>query len=149
DGRSDLGLMAANIHAETSGFTSRNASIDVYADSFYEYLWDSWELFGDAEMKAQAEECLAAMIRHQGKRYRGELWFPMVDYQTGEVSGMSQTVLGGYLAGLLGQGGFKAVGDDFLACYTAMQVLFTIFLESIYVTTRRPRGALTGLRPEF
>ena len=24
-------------------------SIDVYADSFYEYLWDSWEMFGDAD----------------------------------------------------------------------------------------------------
>lgn len=149
DRRSDLGLMAANIHAETGGFTSRNASIDVYADSFYEYLWDSWELFGDAEMKAQAEECLAAMIRHQGKRYRGELWFPMVDYQTGEVTGTSQTVLGGYLAGLLGQAGFKAEGDDFLASYTAMQARYTIIPESIDVTTGRPRGVRTGLRPEF
>src|SRR5690606_23776810 len=149
DRRSDLGLMAANIHAETGGFTSRNASIDVYADSFYEYLWDSWELFGDAEMKAQAEECLAAMIRHQGKRYRGELWFPMVDYETGEVTGTSQTVLGGYLAGLLGQAGFKAEGDDFLASYTAMQDRYTIIPESIDVTTGRPRGVRTRLRPEF
>lgn len=149
DRRSDLGLMAANIHAETGEFTSRNASIDVYADSFYEYLWDSWELFGDREMKGWAEECLAAMVRHQGKRYRGELWFPMVDYGTGEVTGTSQTVLGGYLAGLLGQAGFKAEGDDFLASYTAMQDRYTIIPESIDVTTALPRGVRTGLRPEF
>jgi len=149
DRRSDLGLMAANIHAGTGEFTSRNASIDVYADSFYEYLWDSWELFGDAEMKAWAEECLAAMVRHQGKRYRGELWFPMVDYETGEVTGASQTVLGGYLAGLLGQAGFKTEGDDFLASYAAMQERYTIIPESIDVTTGRPRGVRTGLRPEF
>ncbi len=149
DRRSDLGLMAANIHAETGAFTSRNASIDVYADSFYEYLWDSWELFGDREMKGWAEECLAAMVAHQGKRYRGELWFPMVDYETGEAAGTSQTVLGGYLAGLLGQAGFKAEGDDFLASYTAMQERYTIIPESIDVTTGRPRGVRTGLRPEF
>jgi mannosyl-oligosaccharide alpha-1,2-mannosidase len=149
DRRSDLGLMAANIHAETGAFTSRNASIDVYADSFYEYLWDSWELFGDREMKGWAGECLGAMVRHQGKRYRGELWFPMVDYETGEVTGTSQTVLGGYLAGLLGQAGFKAEGDDFLASYTAMQDRYTIIPESIDVTTGRARGVRTGLRPEF
>ncbi|MBA4805653.1 MAG: glycoside hydrolase family 47 protein [Brevundimonas sp.] len=149
DRRSDLGLMAANIHAETGAFTSRNASIDVYADSFYEYLWDSWELFGDREMKGWAGECLGAMVRHQGKRYRGELWFPMVDYGTGEVTGTSQTVLGGYLAGLLGQAGFKAEGDDFLASYTAMQDRYTIIPESIDVTTGQPRGVRTGLRPEF
>lgn len=149
DRRSDIGLMAANIHAETGEFISRNASIDVYADSFYEYLWDSWELFGDADMKRWAEECCDAMIRHQGKRYNGQLWFPMVDYETGAVTGTSQTVLGGYLAGLFGQVGRKAEGDDFLASYTAMQARYTIIPESIDVTTQTARGKGTGLRPEF
>src|SRR5690606_30236323 len=107
DRRSDLRLMAANIHAGTGEFNSRNASIDVYAASFYEYRWDSSELLGDAEMQAWAEECLADMVRHKGKCYRGELWFPMVAYEPGEVRGASQTVVGGYLAGLLGQAGFK------------------------------------------
>jgi mannosyl-oligosaccharide alpha-1,2-mannosidase len=149
DMRSDKGLMAANIHAETGLFTSRNASIDVYADSFYEYLWDSWEMFGDADMRRWAEECTGAMIAHQGRRYEGRLWFPMVDYETAEVTGTSQTVLGGYLAGLLGQVGRKAEGDDFLASYTAMQARYDIIPESIEVTTGTARGKRTGLRPEF
>lgn len=149
DMRSDKGLMAANIHAETGQFTSRNASIDVYADSFYEYLWDSWEMFGDAEMKRWAEECTGAMIAHQGRRYEGRLWFPMVDYETAEVTGTSQTVLGGYLAGLLGQVGRKAEGDDFLASYTEMQARYAIIPESIEVTTGTARSKRTGLRPEF
>jgi mannosyl-oligosaccharide alpha-1,2-mannosidase len=149
DMRSDKGLMAANIHAETGQFTSRNASIDVYADSFYEYLWDSWEMFGDADMKRWAEECTGAMIAHQGRRYEGRLWFPMVDYETAEVTGTSQTVLGGYLAGLLGQVGRKSEGDDFLASYTAMQARYGVIPESIEVTTGAARGKRTGLRPEF
>ncbi|HVL40509.1 MAG TPA: glycoside hydrolase family 47 protein [Brevundimonas sp.] len=149
DMRSDKGLMAANIHAETGQFTSRNASIDVYADSFYEYLWDSWEMFGDAEMKRWAEECTGAMIAHQGRRYEGRLWFPMVDYETAEVTGTSQTVLGGYLAGLLGQVGRRAEGNDFLASYTGMQNRYTIIPESIEVTTGTARSKRTGLRPEF
>ena len=65
------------------------------------------------------------------------------------MTGTSQTVLGGYLAGLLGQAGFKAEGDDFLASYTAMQAQYVIIPESIDVTTGRPRGVRTGLRPEF
>lgn len=149
DMRSDKGLMAANIHAETGQFTSRNASIDVYADSFYEYLWDSWEMFGDAEMKRWAEECTGAMIAHQGRRYEGRLWFPMVDYETAEVTGTSQTVLGGYLAGLLGQVGRRAEGNDFLASYTGMQNRYMIIPESIEVTTGTARSKRTGLRPEF
>ena len=149
DMRSPLGLMAANIHAETGKFTSRNASIDVYADSFYEYLWDSWEMFGDVEMKTAAEDCMAAMIAHQGHRYDGKLWFPMVDYETGAVTNTSQTVLGAYLAGLLGQVGLKAAGDDFLATYTAMQERYVIIPESTDVTTGTARSKRTGLRPEF
>jgi len=149
DLRSPLGLMAANIHAETGKFTSRNASIDVYADSFYEYLWDSWAMFGDAEMKTAAEECMAAMVAHQGHRYDGKLWFPMVDYETGAVTHTSQTVLGAYLVGLLGQVGLKTEGDDFLATYTAMQDRYVIIPESTDVTTGLARSKGTGLRPEF
>ncbi|CAN5132616.1 hypothetical protein BH10PSE1_BH10PSE1_06280 [soil metagenome] len=147
--RSPIGLMAANIHAETGQFTSRNASIDVYADSFYEYLWDAWDMFGDTELKTAAEECLAAMIAHQGKRYDGLLWFPMVDFETGALTSTSQTVLGAYLAGLLGQAGFRAEGDDFLATYKTMQDRFVIVPESTDVTTARPRTLRTGLRPEL
>jgi mannosyl-oligosaccharide alpha-1,2-mannosidase len=146
--RSDIGLMAANIHAETGRFISRNASIDVYADSFYEYLWDAWDLFDDAELKVAAQDCLKAMIDHQGKRYDGLLWFPMVDYETGAVTNTSQTVLGAYLAGLLGQAGFKVEGDDFLKTYETMQARYGIVPESIEVTTGRPRTLRTGLRPE-
>lgn len=149
DMRSPLGLMAANIHAETGRFTSRNASIDVYADSFYEYLWDSWEMFGDVEMKLAAEECMAAMIAHQGHRYDGKLWFPMVDFETGAVTATSQTVLGAYLAGLFGQVGQKAAGDGFLATYTAMQEKYVIIPESTDVTTGMARSKRTGLRPEY
>ncbi len=149
DRRSDIGLMAANLHAETGEFISRNASIDVYADSFYEYLWDSWELFGDAEMKAWSLETTDAILKHQAKRYAGRLWFPMVDFETGAPTGTSQTELGAYLAGLLGQVGRKAEGDDFLASYTEMQQVWTIIPESIDVTTRQPRTKRTGLRPEY
>jgi mannosyl-oligosaccharide alpha-1,2-mannosidase len=147
--RSDKGLMAANIHAETGRFISRNASIDVYADSFYEYLWDAWELFGDEDMRRAAEECLGAMVAHQGRRYDGRLWFPMVDYETAEVTGTSQTVLGGYLAGLLGQVGMKAEGDDFLASYEALQEQFVIIPESWDMAAGVARTKRTGLRPEF
>ena len=89
------------------------------------------------------------MVRHQGRRYDGLLWFPRVDYETAEVTGPPQTVLGAYLAGLLGQVGMKAEGEDFLATYAAMQARYGIIPESIDVTTARPRTVRTGLRPEL
>ncbi|WP_454761324.1 glycoside hydrolase family 47 protein [Caulobacter segnis] len=149
DRRSKIGLMAANIDARTGAFTSRNASIDVYADSFYEYLWDAWELFGDADCKRWAQECTAAQLAHQAKRYDGRLWFPMVDYETGAVTATAQSELAAYYAGLLGQVGHRKEGDDYLATFTHMQATFGIIPESIDVTTARPRRTHTGLRPEY
>jgi mannosyl-oligosaccharide alpha-1,2-mannosidase len=149
DRRSKIGLMAANIHATTGQFTSRNASIDVYADSFYEYLWDAWELFGDTDCKRWALECVDAQLAHQAKRYDGRLWFPMVDFETGAVTGAAQSELAAYYAGLLGQVGRKAQGDDYLATFTAMQAKYGVIPESIDVTTGQARRKATGLRPEY
>ena len=149
DLRSSIGLMAANIHAETGRFTSRNASIDVYADSFYEYLWDSWDLFGDTDMKRWSEECTAAQLAHQAKRYDGHLWFPMVDFETGQETSASQSELAAYYAGLLGQVGHPAEASEYLATFTGMQEAFEVIPEMIDVRTRRPLTRGTGLRPEF
>ncbi|KRA69668.1 alpha-mannosidase [Caulobacter sp. Root656] len=149
DRRSKIGLMAANIHATTGDFTSRNASIDVYADSFYEYLWDAWALFGDADCKRWAVECVDAQLAHQAKRYDGRLWFPMVDFETGAVTSKAQSELAAYYAGLLGQVGRKAQGDDYLASFTGLQARFGVIPESIDVTTAQPRRKATGLRPEY
>ena len=149
DRRSKIGLMAANIHAMTGEFTSRNASIDIYADSFYEYLWDAWALFGDEDCRRWAIECVDAQLAHQAKRHDGRLWFPMVDFETGAVTSTSQSELAAYYAGLLGQVGRKAQGDDYLASFTYLQATFGVIPESIDVTAAQPRRKATGLRPEY
>lgn len=149
DKRSKLGLMAANIDARTGEWISRAASIDIYADSFYEYLWDAWELFGDEDCKRWAQEVTAAQLAHQAKRYDGRLWFPMVDYETGAVLNTSQSELAAYYAGLLAQVGHKKEGDDYLASFTEMQAAYGVIPESIDVATRQARRKATGLRPEY
>lgn len=149
DRRSKIGLMAANIDARSGEYISRSASIDVYADSFYEYLWDAWELFGDRECKRWAKETISAQLKSQAKRYDGRLWFPMVDFETGAVLNTAQSELAAYYAGLLGQVGHKKEGDDYLASFTEMQATFGIIPESIDVATRQPRRKKTGLRPEY
>lgn len=149
DRRSKIGLMAANIDARTGEYTSRNASIDVYADSFYEYLWDAWELFGDQDCKRWAQECVAAQLAHQAERFDGRLWFLMVDFETGEAVSTAQSELAAYYAGLLGQVGHKKEGDDYLASFTALQARFGVIPESINAVAFQPRRKATGLRPEY
>jgi hypothetical protein len=73
----------------------------------------------------------------------------MVDFETGAVTGTAQSELAAYYAGLLGQVGRKAQGDDYLASFTELQATFGVIPESIDVTTRQPRRKHTGLRPEY
>jgi len=146
--RSPIGLMAANIHAVTGAFISRNASIDIYADSFYEYLWDAWDLFGDAEMKRWSLECTAAQLAHQARRSAACLWFPMVDYETGAVTSSQQSELAAYFAGLLGQTGHLADGRDYLRTFELLQTAYGIVPEMIDVRTGGASTKATGLRPE-
>ncbi|MDB5584198.1 MAG: Mannosyl-oligosaccharide 1,2-alpha-mannosidase [Bradyrhizobium sp.] len=149
DMRSGIGLMAANIHAETGQFTSRNASIDVYADSFYEYLWDGWDLFGDVDMKRWSLECTAAQLAHQAKRHEWRLWFPMVDFETGKTTSAVQYELAAYYAGLLAQAGHKTEGDDYLATFAELQMRYRVIPEAFDMERRQSVAAGTGLRPEF
>jgi mannosyl-oligosaccharide alpha-1,2-mannosidase len=73
----------------------------------------------------------------------------MVDYETGAVLNTAQSELAAYYAGLLGQVGHKAEGDDYLASFTELQATFGVIPESIDVATRQPRRKHTGLRPEY
>lgn len=72
-----------------------------------------------------------------------------MDYEAGAVTGTNQSVLGGYLAGLLGQAGFKSEGDDFLASYTDAQDRHVVIPEWIDLATGAANSRSTGLRPEF
>ena len=46
-------------------------------DSFFEYLWDGWDLFRDRDIKRWYDTLTAGVFRHE-RRERvtaGELWF--------------------------------------------------------------------------
>src|SRR6266581_4714531 len=49
--RSPLGLVGQSINVETGAWTDRNSHISGGIDSYYEYLWKCWLLFGDTECR--------------------------------------------------------------------------------------------------
>ncbi len=51
DRRSSIDLVADNIDIETGKWLSRRASIGPPSDSYFEYLYGGWRLFGDADFK--------------------------------------------------------------------------------------------------
>src|SRR3954452_17366751 len=81
--RSRIGLLADAIDCMTGEWRSRRATIGPPSDSYYEYLWDGWDLLGDRDCLRMYRACTAAILKHQPAWRDGHLWFVNVDFETG------------------------------------------------------------------
>jgi len=105
DRRSKLDLVADTINIETGAWMSRRTTIGPPTDSYFEYLWDGWQLFGDPDFKHWYDVHAAAVARHQAEIVDGQLWFAQVDFETAVRLDRHQSELASFYAGLLAQGG--------------------------------------------
>lgn len=78
--RSKLDLVGSGIDVDTGEWTDETAHIGGCIDSFYEYLWKSWVLFGDKEFLDMYATCINAVEKHLAKVYKGRLWYKRVEW---------------------------------------------------------------------
>lgn len=147
--RSKLGLVATQIDVVTGEWRTRRATVGSYCDSFFEYLWDSWQLFGDTECKAMYDECTAAVLKHQQVWKKGRLWFADVDFETGAVVSTEQDELASFYGGLLGQGGEMKLGAAYTESWAAVQARYGILPEGYDYATALATQVTNALRPEL
>ena len=149
DRRSKIDLVADTINIETGAWLSRRASIGPPTDSYFEYLWDGWQLFGDADFKRWYDVHTAAIVKYQAARVGGRMWFPQVDFETGAILDHHQSELASFYAGLLAQGGAAQLGKDYLASWTDVQAHYGVLPEGYDYAKAAPDRITNELRPEF
>ena len=149
DRRSKIDLVADTIDIETGQWKSRRASIGPPTDSYFEYLWDGWQLFGDADFKHWYDTHTAAIVKYQAATKDGHLWFPQVDFETGAVLDHHQSELASFYAGLLAQGGDSARGKAYLASWADVQAKYGVLPEGYDFAKAAPDRVTNELRPEF
>jgi mannosyl-oligosaccharide alpha-1,2-mannosidase len=149
DRRSKIGLVADTIDVETGQWASRRATIGPPSDSYYEYLWDGWQLFGDRDFKRWYDVHTEATLKHQSDRVDGRLWFRQVDFETGAPIDRRQSELAAFYAGLLGQGGHMAQARDYMVSWAAVQDRFGVLPEGYDYGTGEATRKTNDLRPEF
>lgn len=147
--RSKIDLLAVRIDARTGKWLDRRATVGSYADSFYEYLWDSWQLFGDTECRHMYEVCTAAILRHQQDWRKGQLWIADVDFETGRIVSTEQDELASFYGGLLGQGGAMKEGAALTESWAAVQERFGVLPEGYDYRSAKPTAVTNALRPEL
>lgn len=147
--RSKLDLLATQIDVNTGQWKSTVSTAGSLGDSYYEYLWDSWQLLGDAEFKRMYEVCTAAILKYQQVWKDGTLWIADVDFQTGRVANTRQDVLAAFYGGLLAQGGAMQEGAAYTEAWAGLQDRFGVLPEQYDYARARATQASNALRPEF
>ncbi|WP_234376870.1 glycoside hydrolase family 47 protein [Streptomyces sp. TP-A0356] len=145
--RSDLDLLGTTMNVE-SGQWADGADIapNPPTDSFYEYLWGGWAMFGDAECLNWFRIFDASLKKHLAERVGGLLWFKQVDHRTGELLGRRQSSLA---VAILPVGGDNALAADYFRSWTAVQDTYTVIPELIDYSRLTVLSPGNALRPEY
>jgi hypothetical protein len=103
--RSAIGLVGERFDVETGKWTRTDSHIGARIDSYYEYLWKCWKLFGDPDCKAMWDASIAAANRYLPEEVDGQLWYGQVDMGTGARIGHEYGALDAFMPGLLAYSG--------------------------------------------
>ncbi len=82
--RSRIGLVGTWIDVETGQWVNTRSHISGAIDSYYEYIFKAWLLFGDQDCKNMYDESIKAINMYLADERRGELWYGVADMQTGK-----------------------------------------------------------------
>jgi ER degradation enhancer, mannosidase alpha-like 2 len=147
--RSPLGLVGQSINVETGAWTDTDSHISGGIDSFYEYLWKCWLLFGDKECRDMWNASIPAINKYLADDIRGELWYGHVDMQTGRRTETTYGALDAFFPALLALSGDLERARRLQASSFKMWNLYDIEPEILDYRTMRVISGTYHLRPEI
>lgn len=103
--RSKLGLVGSAIDVETGTWINKDAHIGGGIDSYYEYLYKCWKLFGDQDCKNMWDSSIPGVNQYLGDEVRGELWYGHADMESGNRKASQYGALDAFMPALLALGG--------------------------------------------
>ena len=103
--RSPIGLLGRDVNVETGEWTVTQSVVGAYADSYFEYLYKSWLLFKDPEIKRIWDASIEAIQRCIAEPRGRLLWYGKVDMKTGRKVSSEVTLWDAFFPGLLALSG--------------------------------------------
>jgi mannosidase alpha-like ER degradation enhancer 2 len=147
--RSKLDLVGERFDVTTGQWTNTSSHIGARIDSYYEYLWKCWQLFGDRDCLAMWQTSIAAVNRYAADEVDGALWYGQVDMATGARTGSEYGALDAFFPGLLAYSGDVDRARRLQASSFAMWKLRGIEPEAYDYRKHRVTAAGYPLRPEI
>ena len=147
--RSRLGLVGQSINVETGAWTNADSHISGGIDSYYEYLWKCWLLFGDKDCRDMWNASIPAVHKYLADEIRGELWYGHADMQTGKRTETTYGALDAFFPALLAVSGDLKRARRLQASSFEMWNLYGIEPETLDYKTMRVVAGSYHLRPEI
>ncbi|MDY0102325.1 MAG: glycoside hydrolase family 47 protein [Lentimicrobium sp.] len=99
--RSELGLIGDVIDVETGKWVSTQSHICAGVDSYYEYLYKSYLLFGDEELGNIWKESMVGVHKYIAEIYDNKLWYGRVDMNSGKQTSTVITLYDAFFPAIL------------------------------------------------
>ena len=147
--RSPLGLVGESINVETGEWTNTDSHISGGIDSYYEYLWKCWLLFGDRDCRDMWNASIPVVNKHLADEIRGELWYGHTNMRTGERTKTQYGALDAFFPALLALSGDVGRARRLQASSFKMWNLYGIEPETLDYKTMRVVAGSYHLRPEI
>jgi len=147
--RSPIGLVGERFDVDSGRWTNTSSHIGARIDSYYEYLWKCWKLFGDRDCLAMWKQSIAAANRYLPEDVDGRLWYGQVDMATGARTGSTYGALDAFMPGLLAYSGDVDRARRLQASSFAMWRLHGIEPEAYDYRRGVVTDAAYPLRPEI
>jgi mannosidase alpha-like ER degradation enhancer 2 len=147
--RSAIGLIGDGIDVETGQWTGRESHVGSGIDSYYEYLWKCWKLFGDKDCLDMWNHSITAVNQYLADEANGELWYGQADMDTGKRTHTYYGGLDAFFPGLLAFSGDLERARRLHASSVQMWNLNGIEPEVFNYRTKQVEYAGYPLRPEI
>ncbi len=147
--RSAVGLVGSGINVETGEWTDPDSHISGGIDSYYEYLWKCWLLFGDEDCREMWQASIPAVQKYLADEVGGELWYGHANMLNGARTETTYGALDAFFPALLALSGDLDHARRLQASSFKMWNLHGIEPEVFDYKTSRVIASTYHLRPEI
>jgi mannosidase alpha-like ER degradation enhancer 2 len=147
--RSSIGLVGSSINVETGEWTDSDSHVSGGIDSYYEYLWKCWLLFGDEECREMWRASIIAIQKYLADDTGSELWYSHAQMWTGQRTATTYGALDAFFPALLALSGDLDRARRLQASSLKMWNLYGIEPEVFDHKTMSVVTSTYHLRPEI